>query len=355
MVRVHRHRLGLHVRRCLHRDHRSTGSRRPTGGLPSSAERSDRVRIGPRVTHHEFVRAHSAGPVHRSAGRATRVNRLNYARFTVLARRRTRGFRVLIGLVLICTACTKAGSPPPTVAATSQGASAGSDGPPASAEPTGSSGRQLPGVARPICHVSTARVDLGLGGPAKDRVYEFSRLVDGACDHLRATVAVAADRGPVEVVSSRAARCHPNCRIIATPDINADGVPELAVGQRGAYASFFSLFMLERAPLAVTLLHPEERSNVEFAVGGTTQSMWGLICGPGPTLTTWGAGATREGSGPYSVGVVTYRLPGARLVRVSGHRSLVPQGDPSLLPEDGGVAFGKSTGICGAALLPASK
>jgi len=253
---------------------------------------------------------------------------------------RARTLLLVCGLSLI-TACTQSAtqqSPKPSVPSPISKAAI----PPVD--------EQLAGITGPVCDVSAATVDLGFGSPARDHAYSFSRLAAGKCQNLRAFVGLAADGGPVRVVSSRAAICHPRCRIIATPDVNNDGVPDVAVGQ-GGYVAFFSLFVVNKDQPAVSLLR-KARREVEFAVGGSDQSMWGLICSKGPTLTWWGAGATSEGSGPYSVRVVRYRLRGSELIHVWAHNSLVAQGDPSRLPQDGGNAFGASRGVCGSSLLP---
>ena len=222
---------------------------------------------------------------------------------------------------------------------------------PLSSEATPLNVQRLPGQVDPVCDVTSTTADFGLGGPAPDRAYAFSRLVNGACLNLRASLAMAPDEGAVRSVAAHAAMCHPHCRIIATPDVNGDGVPDVAVGSTAGYADF-SLFVAQRAPLAVYLAHVPGGGATEFAVGGTIQSMWGLICTPGPRLTSWGAGETGEGSGPYDVEVTRYRLNVWQLVRVSGDHASVPQGQAGQLPEHGGVALGKTTGICGAPLLP---
>jgi hypothetical protein len=147
-------------------------------------------------------------------------------------------------------------------------------------------------------------------------------------------------------------RCHPRCRIVATPDVNGDGIAEVAVGQRG-FATFFSLFRVDHdSHVRVAPLATVGGRVIGFAIGGSTQSMWGLVCNPGGTITSWGAAETQEGAGPYDVRVTTYRVRRGGLLRTDGRHRTVPQGDPSRLPQNGGVAFGASKGICGAHLLP---
>lgn len=203
--------------------------------------------------------------------------------------------------------------------------------------------------------MSSVSADFGLGGPARDRAYAYSTSRSGKCDPLSAFVAVAPDGGKIVAVSSQPLACHLHCYIVATPDVDADGIPEIAVGERGFFTSF-SLFEVEGEPrVGVTALHTQGGRTVTFSVGGSTQSMGGLICGPGSTLTGWGAAETAEGAGPYDVRIDRYSLRHSELRRTGGSHSLVPQGDASLLPQDGGMAFGASRGICGARLLPAKR
>jgi len=209
--------------------------------------------------------------------------------------------------------------------------------------------RTLPGSDAPVCDVSSVLVDVGVDGPAPDRAWAYSTGRPSGCAHLRASVRIQGDAGTV-LSSSGSVRCHPRCRIVATPDVDGDGIPEIAVGQRG-FATFFSLFRLTSSADLAPLEYQGGHRVPEFAVGGSTQSMWGLECGPGDRLVSWGAGETQEGNGPYDVRIRRYRIRPHGLVRIQVTHRTVAQGDASRLPEGGGVAFGTSRGICGAHLV----
>jgi hypothetical protein len=58
--------------------------------------------------------------------------------------------------------------------------------------------------------------------------------------------------------------------------------------------------------------------------------------------------------GRTNVQVKSYRLVRSTLVRIASHHDTVAQGNPSQLPEGGGVAFGEAVGICGTRLLTTS-
>jgi hypothetical protein len=200
--------------------------------------------------------------------------------------------------------------------------------------------------------VTSTHANLGLAGPGLDRAYAFSFEGVEGCRSSRAFVGVASGGKAVLAASAEPVRCHRHCRVVAAPDVNGDGVAEIAVGQRG-FATFFSLFRVGHGShVTVAPLSKSGGRVLEFAVGGSTQSMWGLICDAGSMLTSWGAGETQEGAGPYDVHVTTYQLRRSVLIRLSGRHRMVPQGHPSRLPQNGGAAFGASNGICGAHLLP---
>jgi hypothetical protein len=164
-------------------------------------------------------------------------------------------------------------------------------------------------------------------------------------------IGLAPDGGRVRAITTGGPDCRRSCRIIAFPDVNGDGVPDIAVGGTGRRVAFFDLFVTGSNPVRIGRLSGPRGRDLGFAVGGTYQSMWGLICGPGPVLTSWGAAETVEGNGPYSGRIVTFLLHGSTLVRQSARAFSLQQTDTASLPEQGGVALGTRDGICGSRVL----
>jgi hypothetical protein len=150
-------------------------------------------------------------------------------------------------------------------------------------------------------------------------------------------------------------RLSPTVQDLQPPRRRPRRVPDVAVGGAGI-ASFFSIVRVRALPKPrVTVMHKSGGRKVPFAIVGSRQSMWGLICRPGPTLTLWGAAETAEGNGPYDVRVHTYRVHGSRMVRISGYHDTLPQRQASRLLQNGGIPFGESKGVCEAPLLPVGK
>ena len=265
----------------------------------------------------------------------------------------------IVGMVVVsCSSPDRTSADPPsgvssaTIQTSSPSAPATSTPPTSSPEPIPPSAQRLPGVDGWVCAVSSAFTDFSGHGGATDRVYVFSKVEDGSCQHLHAFVGVAPHDGRVVASSSGYALCHGYCRLVALPDVNGDGIAEMAVGDAAYGSAFFDLFMVQRGPLTVTRMHGAGGGGREFAVGGTDQSMWGLICAPGATLMSWGAAETAEGNGPYSVQISNFDLHGPVWTVGSVTRSYLPQDATESLPEHGGVAFGVSHGICGYPILP---
>jgi hypothetical protein len=214
----------------------------------------------------------------------------------------------------------------------------------------------VPGVTGSVCHVSSLKVDLGHG--SSGRAFVFSRPSSGSCDKEQAFVVVvsgaadpSAPYGPIT--------CESACLALATPDLNSDGHAELEVSTaRGLLGTWFDLFRVKSGtpPTLEPFAFRYRRSGkgrpllgkYAIALGGTTQSMAGVWCGPKPGyLELWSAGETIEGAGPYDLEINVYRIRGSSLVPVRHTNYLVPQGRPDLLPQGGGLAFGQRSGLCG--------
>jgi hypothetical protein len=216
-------------------------------------------------------------------------------------------------------------------------------------------GKHVPGVKGEFCRVSSAAADLGVGTEQHpDRVYVFTRGAATPCRHGRVFIGLAPDGGRVRAITRGGRECHRGCRVIAFPDVTGDGVPDIAIGGTGPGIAFFDLFVVEKNPTRVVQLHGPRGRGWGFAVGGTYQSMGGLICVPGPTLVSWGASETAEGNGPYSVRMVTFHLEGSTVIRQGARFFSLVQANTQSLPERGGVALGTRHGICGARVLTRS-
>jgi hypothetical protein len=230
----------------------------------------------------------------------------------------------------------------------------GSSSPPStSSSPSAASPGPVPGVTGPVCHISSLKADFGLGGAS--RAFVFSKPSGGSCEKKQAFVVVSGADNPSAPFGP--ITCEVACRVLAAPDMNSDGRAELEVSTVRGIFTYFDLFrVLSGTPPTLEPFGIRRRSGNEqpligkyaIALGGTTQSMAGVWCGPKPGyLELWSAAETIEGAGPYDLGIDVYRIRGSSLIPVRHTNYLVPQGRHDLLPQGGGLAFGQRNGLCG--------
>jgi hypothetical protein len=118
-------------------------------------------------------------------------------------------------------------------------------------EPSPSPAENL-GLGYPICHVSTMPITTGLGtGTAA----VFTKEPDDGCpEGNAAVVGVGVDidgDGSLDAVTAPLPDCFVNCDAFATPDINGDGMSEVAVSTEGADGFGIELYVVGIAPPSV--------------------------------------------------------------------------------------------------------
>ena len=218
----------------------------------------------------------------------------------------------------------------------------------------------VPGVTVAVCHVSSVKANFGIGSSA--RAFVYSIRTEAKCESGQAFVVVAtksgipsAPFGPIVCVDIG------HCRILATPDVDGNGRADLAVGQFSLFWITFDLFRIEKGtPPRIVPYAIRHRSGKltplvnghALPLGGTTQVMSGVICGPSPgTVVVWSASETIEGNGPYAVEQWTCKIEGSALVLLSRRSSMLAQSQHYLLPQHGGLPFDETLGLCGQPLL----
>jgi hypothetical protein len=143
--------------------------------------------------------------------------------------------------------------------------------------------------------------------------------------------------------------CRPSCSFFGAPDIDGDGLPEVAVaiGATGG-SSEFELFSIAAGASIQRLGFDCSRCNSGvFLWGGPGGHMEGAYCLPDPGIgdfVTWTAEQTDDGT-RYALAEIVIDVKGQFLVQVDRTDSFIPY-DLASLPEGGGSDF------CGATMEP---
>jgi hypothetical protein len=210
----------------------------------------------------------------------------------------------------------------------------------------------IPGVPQPACNVSEVTGDFWSG--TSSTVYFYQRKLDvGGCpapgDGF--TVVGIAPHGGDVTGSYGPLGCHPACHIFAAPDIDGDGLAELAISQtRSASTVFFTLYRVVETAPGVTgptlVLISRQGSTDQFAWGGPVTHPEGARCQDGVygrSFWVWQA-SPLAGSATYHVSEEEGVLTGNKVKDVMENSYDVS--DFSTLPGEGGAT------LCGAPVMP---
>jgi TolB protein len=209
----------------------------------------------------------------------------------------------------------------------------------------------IPGVPQPACNVTKVTADFWSGTSATVYVYQRKPDVGGcpAPGESDSIVGIAPAGGAV-TGSYGPLSCQPACHIFAAPDIDGDGLAELAISQvQGASTVFFTLYrVVESAPgvTGPTLVLVSGQAADQIAWGGPVTRPEGAYCRDGASAREfWVWQASPLGGGPvYHVSEHLRVLIGNKLKDVMENSYDVS--DFSKLPDGGGAT------LCGAPVIP---
>jgi len=202
----------------------------------------------------------------------------------------------------------------------------------------------IPGVPFPVCRPMSIP---GAFGPGLTRawIFEGERVPGDGCLGSEGFPHIGVgDDTSVALVSEQLRNYQDGtlAALWATPDINGDGIDEIAVETgHESDSQQFVLFTLDGS--AVRLVRTCTDCSYTFDWGGPGVHLDGAYC-RGGSFWTWNV--EQIGPNRYSGWLIEYELNGSRLDEVSRQEILVPIDDPSALPEGGGDS------ICGALISP---
>lgn len=207
------------------------------------------------------------------------------------------------------------------------------------------------GLGFPVCHVSSVEGDFGSG---RGTAYIATRMGDtGGCPTEGGgfqVIAVDVSGDGIADGSLGPLECDPACRPFAAPDIDADGIDEIAVavGTTGG-STLFELYAVAGTTIRPLGYDCTNCNEGVFAWGRPGGHAEGAYCPSGQTpgdFVTWWAEQTDDGNA-YSLVEIFIDVKGIFLFEVDRRDSEVPF-DASALPPGGGDDF------CGAPVAGAA-
>jgi hypothetical protein len=216
--------------------------------------------------------------------------------------------------------------------------------------PPGDVASELPGVGA-VCGLSRTTGDF-LGDGTVGTAYVFEPEPEGGCEGPNENfqyIGVAPTGDRVKIVSSELRDCGvpsstKGCRIFAAPDVDGDGVSEIAVvADDGSTpgSTQFELYAVAGASVIQRLAFDCSNCNDGvFLWGGPGAHVEGVYCRPNNAagdFATWTAERTDAGD-QYSLTEIVIDVKGPFLSQVDRRDSFVPY-DPAALPPGGADDF----------------